>query len=391
MMRRPPLMFYCQHSLGLGHLSRSFALCKALTRTFDVVLLCGGKLPELIKPPHGVQVISLPPIGAAIDGHLISHDRRFSLEYASTVRRRTILNTFRSLRPEALVIEFFPFGKKRFTDELVPLLEEANNSGPTAPVIVSSIRDILVGRGSEQEEFDDRASELANRYFDVVLVHSDPQFTRLDESFKPRVPLRIPLRYTGFVSSNGHPVHRTAHPRHGVVVSAGGGVAGAPLLNAAISAHRLLEGDLEMTVITGPFLPEDEWQSLKAKANGRRGLTLLRSVPDLDAVLQTARASVSQCGYNTSLEILMSGIPSLVVPFADGGEDEQTKRAHRLQGLGAVRVLESSGLEPEKLAAEIHALLRFRPKKLQFDFEGGANSARILNGLHARRFEGRAS
>jgi hypothetical protein len=28
---------------------------------------------------------------------------------------------------------------------------------------------------------------------------------------------------------------------------------------------------------------------------------------------------------------------------------------------------------------------------LHFDFEGGANSARILHGLHARRFEGRAS
>jgi predicted glycosyltransferase len=389
-MRRPPLMFYCQHSLGLGHLSRSFALCKALARSFDVVLLCGGKLPALIKPPAGIQVISLPPIGAAIDGRLISHDHRFSLEYASTLRRRTILNTFRSLRPEAIVIEFFPFGKKRFTDELVPLLEEARNSRPTPPLVVSSIRDILVGRGSDQEKFDDRASELANHYFDVVLAHTDPVFARLDESFKPRVPLRIPLRYTGFVASNGHPPHGTEVPRHGVVVSSGGGVAGAPLLNAAVSAHRLLD-DLEMSVITGPFLSEGEWRSLQAKANGRKGLTLLRSVPDLNAVLQTARASVSQCGYNTSLEILMSGVPSLVVPFADGGEDEQTKRAHRLQNLGAVRVLESSGLEPGKLAAEIRALLGFRPTKLQFDFQGGANSARILHGLHARRFEGRAS
>ena len=390
-MTRPPLMFYCQHSLGLGHLSRSFALSKALARTFDVVLLCGGKLPELIKPPDGVQVISLPPIGASIDGRLISHDHRFSLEHASTLRRGTILNTFRSLRPEALVIEFFPFGKKRFTDELVPLLEEAKTSRPTAPVIASSIRDILVGRGSDQEEFDNRASGLANRYFDVVLAHTDPNFARLDESFSPRVPLRVPIRYTGFVASNGHPLRRPAHPSHGVVVSAGGGVAGAPFLNAAVSAYRLLEDDLEMTIITGPFLSEEAWRSLQAEANGRKGLTLLRSVPDLSSVLQNARASVSQCGYNTSLEILMSGVPALVVPFADGGEDEQTKRANRLQTLGAVRVLESSNLGPRRLAAEIRSLLRFRPQKMQFDLEGGANSARILDGLHAQRFVGRAS
>lgn len=390
-MTRPPLMFYCQHSLGLGHLSRSFALCEALTRAFDVILLCGGKLPGLIKPPDGVRVVPLPPIGAALGGGLVSHDRRFSLEHANTLRREAILSTFRSVRPEALVIEFFPFGKRRFTDELVPLLKEAKVSRPTAPVIVSSIRDILVGRGGEQEEFDDRASKLANRYFDVVLAHTDPKFARLDETFKPRAPLRVPIRYTGFVHSNGYQHHDPTGMRHGVVVSAGGGVAGVPLLSAAVAAHRLLEDDIEMTIIAGPFLPEVAWRSLQSVAKGRRGLTLLRSVPDLHAVLQNARASVSQCGYNTSLEIVMSGVPALVVPFADGGEDEQTTRAHRLQSFGAVRVLEPEGLEPIRLAAEIRALLQFRPRKVQFDLEGGVNSAHILSGLHAQRYEGRAS
>jgi predicted glycosyltransferase len=387
---RPPLLFYCQHSLGLGHLSRAFALGEALAQVFDVVLLCGGKLPPAIKPPEGVRVVPLSPIGAGIDGRLISHDRGVSLERARALRLGTILDTFRSLRPEAIVIEFFPFGKRRFADELVPLLEEARSLGPTAPIIVSSIRDILIGRGNEQEQFDDRASELANRYFDVVLAHSDPDFARLDESFRPRVPLRIPIHYTGFVASNGG-AHLGARPRRGVVVSAGGGIAGTPLLSTAVAAHRLLDDDIEMRVITGPFLPQGAWRSLRAQAAGLEGLTLLRSVPDLGAELHGARASVSQCGYNTALDILGAHVPALVVPFAEGGEDEQTKRARRLQALGAVRVLEPGGLEPARLAAEIRALLRFRPPSVRFDLEGGANSARILDGLHSQRFEGRAS
>ena len=39
--RRPAVLFYCQHSLGIGHLKRSFALCEALAARYHVVLLCG--------------------------------------------------------------------------------------------------------------------------------------------------------------------------------------------------------------------------------------------------------------------------------------------------------------------------------------------------------------
>ena len=54
-MSRPPLLFYCQHSVGLGHLMRSYALCAALAERFRVVLVCGGALPGGIRPPAGVR------------------------------------------------------------------------------------------------------------------------------------------------------------------------------------------------------------------------------------------------------------------------------------------------------------------------------------------------
>jgi predicted glycosyltransferase len=382
---RPALLFYCQHSLGLGHLSRSFALCEELSRRFRVVLLCGGKLPRAKRAPDGVRVVALPPLGASIDGHLISRDRRRSLERAQRLRRTRIMETFRSLRPEALLIEFFPFGKKRFADELLPLLDEAVSLGPAAPVIACSIRDILVGRGVDQEEFDDRASELANGYFDVVLVHSDPNFARLDESFRPRAPLRTPMHYTGFVVSR-EPSHNGSSTRRGLVVSAGGGIAGVPLMSAAVEAHELLDDLLPAKIIVGPFFPEDAWQSLQRQAVGRRGLVLRRSVPHLGAELDAARASVSQCGYNTALDLLRARIPALVVPFADNGEDEQTRRARRLEALGAVRVMDPTQLHPATLAEEIRALHRFRPRHLRLNLQGGPNTVRIMDELHAARF-----
>ena len=60
---------------------------------------------------------------------------------------------------------------------------------------------------------------------------------------------------------------------------------------------------------------------------------------DLSAEMAASRLSISQCGYNTALDIVRAGVPALVVPFADGGETEQTDRARRLEALGALRVL----------------------------------------------------
>jgi predicted glycosyltransferase len=386
---RPPLLFYCQHSLGLGHLTRSFALCEELARRFRVVLLCGGKLPRAKTPPEGVEVLALPALGAAIDGRLISHDRRRSLERVRRLRREKIVEIFRSLRPEAVLIEFFPFGKRRFTEELIPLLDEAVSLGLSAPIVVSSVRDILVGRGADQEEFDDGASELANRYFDAVLVHSDPNFVRLDESFRPRTPMRTPAYYTGFVASraaspDGHRVRRD------LVVSAGGGIAGVSLMRSAVAAQERL-GDVPVRIITGPFFPSDDWRSLQRQAAGRRGLVLKRSVPNLGTELATARGSVSQCGYNTALDLMQAGIPALVVPFAENGEDEQTKRARLLERFDAVRVLDPGRLNAVSLAKEIRSLLRFRPRRLPFDLHGAPNTLRIMTELHADRFGTKAS
>ena len=60
---RPSLLFYCQHSVGLGHLMRSYALCAELAHRFRVVLVCGGPLPDGIAPPRGVEVVALPALG----------------------------------------------------------------------------------------------------------------------------------------------------------------------------------------------------------------------------------------------------------------------------------------------------------------------------------------
>ncbi|MGH2987515.1 MAG: glycosyltransferase family protein [Solirubrobacterales bacterium] len=381
---RPALLFYCQHSVGLGHLTRSLALARALSEKFRLVLLSGGRVPREIPLPRGVEVVELPPVGLDPDGALASRDRRRGVERAMELRRGMILDAYRRHRPRVVLIELFPFGRKKFGGELLPLLEQTAEN-PSRPLVVCSLRDILVGR-SDQQEHDERASRLANRWFDAVLVHSDPRFARLEESFRPRTPLRIPVHYTGFVTGQG-PGRRPEKDPNGarrcpVLVSAGGGLAGEPLLRAAVEAAPLLgtEGP-RMMVIAGPFLPSDAWRALRRGARGQSGLELVRSVPDLRAELEAALGSVSQCGYNTALDLFVCGVPALVVPFSEPGEDEQTRRALRLKRLGAVRVLEPSRLTPAALAREIRCLRDFRPAPIELDLGGANETARLISEL----------
>ena len=132
-----------------------------------------------------------------------------------------------------------------------------------------------------------------------------------------------------------------------------------------------------MRLIAGPLLPDDAWRRVRALAGP--GIEVRRTVADLGAELRAARASVSQGGYNTALEVLRAGVPGLIVPYATAEEDEQTRRARRLERLGAVRVLAAERLP--SLAAELRRLLSFEPRAASVDLDGARRTARLLDEL----------
>ncbi|MBE2319924.1 hypothetical protein DVA67_028420 [Solirubrobacter sp. CPCC 204708] len=353
---KPALLFYCQHSVGLGHLMRSYALCDRLAERFRVVLIAGGQLPKGIAPPPHVEIVALPPLGLNGNG-FGSADPRYTTERAWDVRLHRILTTLRDVKPQVVLVELFPFGRAKFAREIVPLLGAAHDAFKAC-----SLRDILV---SGDPERDDRARKLADAHLDALLVHSDPRFARLEETFKPPTPLSVPVHYTGFVTARDD---EDAPPRGDhVVISAGGGRVGRPLLQQAIET---LNGT-PMRAIAGPLMPEDDFRALQRAAPPN--VELIRSVPDLAKELRQARASISQCGYNTALDVVRARVPALMVPYATPEEDEQTRRAHRLEQLGLVRV--SDHVDPD--------LLHHEPAPAALDLDGAATTRDLLHELIA--------
>jgi predicted glycosyltransferase len=384
-MTRPRLLFYCQHSVGLGHLVRSMNLAEGLAEDFDVTLLNGGPWPRDLPQPASIDIVHLPALGLDADYALISRDDRFTVEQAVEARRSIIADTFRETAPDVVLIELFPFGRKKFKGELMPLLEAARAARP-APFVACSLRDILVGSRRDQQGHDDRASRVTNEFFDAVLVHADARFASLEETFHPSIPLRTPVHYTGFV--RGPVTREVDRPRERrVLVSAGGGLVGAPLFRAAVEAHPRLLVDLGLrtVIVTGPFLPEHEVEELTRRAQETSGLEVVRYLPDLGGEMAVSAVSVSQAGYNTTMDILGCATPAVVVPYGEGREDEQAERARRLERLGALRVLDSDRLSGHTLFDALRDALDWTPLSVPLALDGRTRTSELLRTLSPAR------
>ncbi len=150
---------------------------------------------------------------------------------------------------------------------------------------------------------------------------------------------------------------------------------------AAVAAAALMPDLENWCIITGPNLAQAAFDHLQATITPN--VTLFRFRPDLASLMQGARLSVSQAGYNTVGDILQAGCNALVVPYTAQGETEQADRAARLARIGRVAVLPDTDLTAPALAAAIRQSLAqpLSPNALRVAVDGAARSAQILQQL----------
>jgi predicted glycosyltransferase len=292
------------------------------------------------------------------------------------------MDAWREADADVLLSELFPFGRRQMRFELLPLLEAARAARPR-PVIVSSVRDIL-GGGQKDPKRQDEMLATFETYFDHVLVHSDPDLVTFDRTFRHAAGLGARLHYTGFISDRLAASSRgeTTTGASEVIVSAGGGAVGMPLLRAAILARQLTRlKDRTWRVIAGINCSAPDYEELVglAKAQGGDGIVIERFRRDFPVLLANCELSISQAGYNTLMDILQSGARAVVVPFAEGGETEQGLRAQLFAERGLVEVVPASGLTPAALAAAAdRAAQQPRTAAGSSDLEGAARSAALV-------------
>lgn len=375
------VLYYVQHLLGVGHLKRASLIARAMVAEgLEVWVVLGGPEVEGISF-EGCARVLLPPVRAADASFkvLLNGDGNPIDDAWRDNRAARLLAEFAAVEPDVVLVETFPFGRRQFRFELMPLLAAARTSR-RKPRIAASVRDVLVRKPDPARNREMIA--LARDWFDTVLVHGDPRLIRLGDTFPEADQIADLVAYTGYVVDARDGPAAAREDGHGeVVVSVGGGAVGEPLLRAAVAA-RPLSGlaDAPWRLVCGPNIADGVYDSL---AWGRpEGIIVDRVRPDLATLIANCVLSISQGGYNTVMEILRARTRSIVVPFADGGETEQRHRARVLADRGAVAMVEPQDLSPKVLAEAVDRAVAAPPSGgVDIDLAGAATSARIVAAL----------
>jgi predicted glycosyltransferase len=387
------IVFYCQHVLGVGHLFRALEICKALKR-HDVLLVTGGPQIDAKIPSH-VEVINLP--GLQMDPEfkgLFSLDRTLSLDQIKGLRQKKLCAIIEKEKPNIFFLELYPFGRKAFRFELDPALQTVRSNPHFHCGVISSVRDILVEKES-QAKHEGRVLETLNNFFDAVLVHSDPKLITLNETFFRYDDIKIPVVHTGYIAQKPRAGSRSRIRRQlgigeedlMIVASAGGGNVGKPILESAIQAYRRLKMKTPpyLYVFAGPYMAESDFAYLKALGRSQR-VQIAKFTSDFLSFLAAADLSISMAGYNTTMNILATGVSALVWPFA--ANREQRRRAQRLADRGALKLIDNQDLNPDNLAAIIgQTLTRSDSRKIDIDLNGAAHTVQWLESWFERNLK----
>ena len=381
------IMFYCQYLTGMGHLVRSTEIVKSLAKKFQVYFINGGPIVEGFQNPENVESIFIPSLWIK-NGQFQVYEGYQSVEQVKEIRKNQLISTFDKIKPDCLITEFFPFGRHKLLFELLPLLEHVKYSSPGTKII-SSIRDVI-GRKTLSKE-SDLICKLINQYFDLILCHSDPKFQTFHENFPRYNELKCDVKYTGFVAQS----LAKNLPKNNlnldididkpfIVASVGGGRLGYEVLATVVEIAKILAQKIphNIHIFTGPFMPDNQFFQLQKAAYGQKNIKLKKYTSQLLEYMKQAELSISLSGYNTTMNILKTGVRSIVTPIGHYSQDnEQLLRTKKLEKLGIVEVITADALEANYFAQKIIDSLNQKPREKNyhyFDLEGASKTLTIL-------------
>ena len=384
----PRFLFYSHDGLGLGHIRRNLAIARALSDAAaraSIVLATSAEYADTLGLAANVDLLRLPALRKLGNGHYAA--RRLPIPAADVSRLRSDLlaAAVRSFAPDVLLVDKHPLG---VYGELESALDALADIGGRAVV---GFRDILDEPEAVAAEWAaHRIPEVIAERFDRVLVYGDEAI--LDPILEYGLPevVAARTRFCGYVSTPKNGDHDALQALRGfpfatrsrplVLATAGGGEDGVELLDAFVDAAA--GADWDAIVVAGPQAANGAASSIRRRAVAS-GTAFRSFVPQLAGWFGVVDALVCMGGYNTLVEAVSRGTPTVCVPRVRPRR-EQAIRAEAFGRLGLIRNLSPDSLSPARLRAEVELALTERRDELArrahraLDFGGARRAARNL-------------
>ena len=384
---RGRVMYYCHDTFGLGHISRTREISRAVSRQrpgVSQLIVTGSPIADSMLDERDADYIKLPSVTKLGAGHYASRSMDVPFADVRDLRSDILLDTARRFRPDVLLVDHAPAGLK---SEIVPALRHLKRRAPGTRLAVG-LRDIIDDPRSVRRAWArSGVHQLLEDVYDRIFVYGMQDVFDTVSEYALGTSSSEKTRFVGYLGRSIQGTDSSAsNQRARVVVMAGGGGDGYPLLRAAIQALHLTapHPTFDCDVVLGPLMADDEREVLERLALGLPSTRLHRFVPDMPAALARADAVVCMGGYNTVCEVLSSGRPAIIVPRVTPRR-EQLIRARALSGLGLIEMIHPDELDPKRLLSSLTSLLtrarRTSGANISLNMDGVSTTARSIDTL----------
>ena len=389
------LVTYSHDGYGLGHLRRNSIIAAGFVREIPhstALMLTGCPVGNLFPLPKGVDFLKVPSLIKVDTGVYNPLGLRVRRHKAKAIRSSIIESAVSQFKPHVVLVDHLPSG---IYGELLPTLSMLKGLDDP-PVIVLGLRDIIDEPSVVCDLWRrEKTYEAIRENYDEVLIYGRKDVFDAASHYGMNAELPGMVTYCGYACSE-EPLKARDLVREDlrllkeklVVVTAGGGHDGYPLLQSCMEACQLLGKDAPFDVffITGPLMDPAQREQLRAQARGL-GVRAITHVEDPPSFINAADLVITMGGYNSLCEVISLRRKALVVPRL-GPRAEQRMRARLFQEKGLIDVLDPREASARRLAERIMIDLErtdFPSSDVAFDTRGSRNAADRLLGLALQR------
>ena len=375
------IMLYSHDTLGYGHLRRNLLIARALSEIDprpEILLIGGMREAGAFVLPPGTDCVTLPAYAKQSDGSYRPRELGGDLARLTRLRSATISGAAAHFDPDLLIVDNVPRGAQYELDETLQALRSRGRCR-----IVLGLRDVIDSPSVARRQWlRQRNFEAVRRYFEAVWIYGDPTLYDILDDCGMAGALGPIARHVGYLDPAGRRDAIQARldaaavagtdTRPYVFCAVGGGRDGSALCEAFVRA-RMPAGHRGV-LVTGTQMAEDLRARFHNIAAERDDMTVLSFLREPFGAMAGAARLVGMGGYNTTMELLSLGKPSLIVPRC-APRREQIMRTERLAARGLVSMLLAEDLGPNALSDWLAAPAA--PRAMPLDM-GGLESLKQL-------------
>lgn len=367
------IAFLTQYYRGIGHCMRTKFIAEELAKTKEVLVI-----DQLFKPPIQYRNCKHECLLEEKPSDLKNIYKYIQNENIVHIRIKKFISLLDKYNIKILISEGFPFCRHQFSYEMFTYFKELKKRDIK---IIISVRDFPWDE-PHQEQLQDWVNHTQNLvckyYADKVLVHSDENFlplypdrTRLYKPAELLNELKDLVYYTGYVCNSELQVNKPKNNK--IIVSTGLNKEEGMLLFKQIVKISYLFSDYEFIMpVANTYIDVKE---TKTKNN----VTIVPFIKDMYKELETCAMYITYGGYNSTMEILKSKVPAIVIPRNDGQKMEQAVRAFILEPYNLFKVCDYYDIKNiHKYIYKALKDLNFPNKNININLNGAKNSVEFI-------------